>query len=175
MVDEFDKAVSSQSGQEPQIPAGAVATGIQFQLTFSDIIDTIRMYLKGSYFDDIKKAYVPYTEKPIMNEYGISLAMQPLVAYLHRGIVLSDLTNDEIIEIAKTIHGAELDIFFLNYEKVDLNIELIPSVARDIGVNVFASLRRAKNGQLADNIMKQTIVREQIFGDKKHGVFSRGD
>ena len=141
---------------------------IRWRLLLDDVIENIRLTLKGlQYRPDGTLVQV---SEPVMNDYGVGLVTQVLRAYLHRGVILSDLDDHDIREITRAVHKDVADVLFKNFEQVDLDRAMFRAVCRFIAANVYATLRRARFGRERESIDDGLKVEERINAKEKGGI-----
>ena len=150
---------------------------LQYQLEFGEVLDRIRKYLEGQYWDNSAKVYVPYSKdtagnaKPIMTQEGVNLVMRTLVITLHKGISLADITEEEAVRYAQEIHRDMAKTLFIHSDVVGMSPADIRQGTKLISITIYAALTRAIKGATAERVNKIVSVSEQkLTGDRKPGV-----
>ena len=139
---------------------------IQYQLEFGDVIERIRKFLEGYYWDDFQKKYIPYltdsagTAIPLMQPKGINLTMRSLVALEHKGITLADLTERDALVFTQEVHKDLARTLFVHGEEVGLQPTDIKQVTKMISINIYAAFTRAIKGATADRLNKNVTIVE---------------
>lgn len=148
---------------------------LQYQLEFGDVIERLRKYLEGYYWDEGKRTYIPYQTAadgisvvPLMSTRGINLVMRTLVALEHKGITLADLTPDEAVDYAKEIHRDLAKTLFIHSHEIGLAPADVRQITKLISITVYANLTRAIKGATAERMNKIVSVSEQkTSGDRR--------
>jgi len=141
--------------QEIEIYDTQPSNPLAYQLDLDEELRNIYYTLKGIIPISGTKAVVG---EPLLNDYGIQLVMTILRSYLHKGIVLSNLTDDDIREIAFWVGYDVATALMKEAEKTgvsDSKLELITDIVSD---NVYATLRRARYGWTANSLKEQVRI-----------------
>lgn len=150
-------------------------TSITYQLNLGDVIERIRKFLEGYYYDEKEEAWKAIKEDeegeaiPIMNDEGISMVMEPLISLQHRGTLLGNISQSEAEEWSKRIHKKIAGTLFVNMDKIDLQPSKLGLVSQIIGMNIYIALTRAVKGETADKINKIVEVSEHKGLDQTTG------
>jgi len=151
---------------------------LKYQLDFSDVLEHIRKYLEGMYYDEQAGAYVGYQTDnegnpiPLMNPRGVSLVMRTLVGFLHKGIVLGNISHEEATEWAQMIHKSIAKTLFIHGTEIDMAPSDIREITLTISTNVYSALTRAISGSTATQLNQiVTVHEEKSQSDGKRGVF----
>ena len=152
-------------------------SALQYQLEFGDVLQRIRKYLEGFYWDDYNKAYIAYEQDangnaiPLMRPRGINLVMRTLVILEHKGITLADLTEQEARTYAQEIHKDLARTLFIHSEEIGLSPSDIRQITKTISINVYAGFTRAIKGITAKRLNENVSINESKITEGKKGVF----
>lgn len=152
-------------------------SSLQYQLEFSDVINRIRKFLEGYYWDDFTKAFIAYEQDddgniiPLMAPKGINLVMRTLVALEHKGITLADLTENEARTYAQEIHRDLARTLFIHADEIGLAPTDIRQITKMISINIYAGFTRALKGSTADRLNRILQINENKITEGKKGVF----
>ena len=149
---------------------------LKYQLDFSEVIEKVRKYLEGYYWDEVTGAYVAYSSDkdgnviPLMNPKGISLVMRTFVGLEHKGIVLANYTNEEATEWAKQIHRSIARTLFIHGEEIGVAPSDLREITMNISLNIYSAFTRAIGGATATELNQIVTVHEEKSQQGK-GVF----
>lgn len=141
-------------------------TSITYQLNLGDVIERIRKFLEGYYYNEKEDEWKPIrTDEnddpiPIMNDKGISLVMEPLISLQHRGTLLGNIRQSEAEEWSKRIHKKIAGTLFVHLNQINLEPSKLGLISQIIGMNIYIALTRAVKGRTTDKINKIVQVSE---------------
>lgn len=145
----------------------------------AEIISNLDIWLKGAKIMRDDKGRPVVVESPdglkILNEKGRQFVLSYLYAHLQRNIVLSDLDERMISEIAYDAHLHVLKELATKWRVYGISSPYqIPIIADQVTRNIFASLSRAKRGEAWKGFRQISVVTENITKNSppdKQGVF----
>ena len=152
---------------------------LRYQLEFSEVIERVRKYLEGLYYDEQTRTYIAYQTDgqgnpiPLMNQKGIALVMRTLVGLDHKGIVLANLTHEEATEWAKQVHRSIAKTLFIHGAEIEVAPSDLREITMNISMNVYSAFTRAIGGDTAEQLNRIVTVHEEK-SQREGGVFNRG-
>ena len=166
--------------EQPQIgyfapPQSLSDETIRWQLDPTDVIDELRYYLKAFTKKDDGWEKNDFNAQPKMTEEGVNSYMGILRSYLNKNVVLSNLSEDEIIEIMKDLCKT-LRLFLVgNYKAYKIQKKDFSEIYHNTENQIYMFLLRAKNNGERLRWMKTQTVNEvkQTFDErpkKRFGV-----
>lgn len=150
---------------------------LKYQLEFSEVIERVRKYLEGLYWDDAQQAYVAYQTDangkpiPLMNQKGIALVMRTLVGLDHKGTVLANLTHEEATEWAKQVHRSIARTLFIHGAEIEVAPSDLREITMNISMNVYSAFTRAIGGNTAEQLNRIVTVHEEKSNNDNRRVF----
>jgi hypothetical protein len=150
---------------------------VKYQLDFSEVLERVRKYLEGFYFDEATNSYVAFDKDadgnpvPLMNSRGVSLVMRTLVGLNHKGTVLANLTPEEAVEWAKMVHRSIAKTLFIHADEIGVAPSDLREITMNISINVYSAFTRALNGNAATTLNQIITVHEEKGGQQGKGVF----
>lgn len=140
---------------------------LKYQLEFSEVIERVRKYLEGLYWDDAQGVYVAYQTDadgkaiPLMNQKGIALVMRTLVGLDHKGTVLANLTPEEATEFAKSVHRSIAKTLFIHGAEIGVAPSDLREITMNISMNIYTAFTRAIGGDTAERLNQIVTVHEE--------------
>jgi len=143
-----EEAVEDVGGYE-------VANPLAFQLDLDKEIENIYWMLKG--YIRIGDKFVKIGE-PLLSDYGIQIVVSVLRHYLHKGIILSNLDDDDIKNIAFWAGYDLATELMKEYEKTGVQEGKFELIIENVTNNIYATLRRARLGDTAKSLREQIRI-----------------
>lgn len=171
-----------EEGQSPLLGAASIARSPEFSRWTLDPLDDIGLIdliLQGARFYTDPKTGKTMAEvnpkRERLNDYGRREVRTALHFLVHKGIILSNLGEQEISNHAQTIHLILVDALLSEWRLIGVpNPQEARKLAYYIAFDIFAALKRAKDGKTWENLNKLHVVQEKVegAGDKGGGMFS---
>lgn len=155
---------------------------LQWQLELSDTILHLDNRLKGRFWDPNEKKFIYKKGSELMNELGANNCTAIVQSKLSKNIILSNLTEESVLRIAKECRQNVARLIFLRYSDFEMRKANFDTVVQAIDHQVFCTLRRAYNqgeriylGKTQSRVERITREKEgkglgswvPIFGGKK--------
>ena len=162
----------------PVSPIVAMPTEI-LQMIFdpSMVIERIRHDLKGEtgpYLRTVKKDDADIQEtywltngQRDMNDQGVESVISMLNKYVNRNTFFSQLSEDEVYKITKTIARNLAAMFAAKYAEYEIDINRMSIVKEGIVDMVFFALKQSQNAKLIDALTQLVSVSEMRDNSKK--------
>tara|TARA_R100000789_G_scaffold58051_1_gene56053 strand:+ start:295 stop:858 length:564 start_codon:yes stop_codon:yes gene_type:complete len=119
-----------------------------------DVIRDIAHMLNGDVYDGYNDMWIINTEKANMlcNEFGNRTFITYLRSFLNKNLILSNIDNEMINKIALKAADNTADLIYTSYDTFDINKVNAAIIHSMIDDNVYATLRRAKDGFFTDHL-----------------------
>jgi hypothetical protein len=150
---------------------------LKYQLDFGEVLERVRKYLEGFYWDEQKNDYVAYSKDeagnvvPLMNSRGIALVMRSLVGLAHKGTVLANLTPEEAVEWAKMIHRSIAKTLFIHADDIGVAPSDLREITMTISLTVYSAFTRALGGDATEKLNQIVTVHEEKSTGGERKVF----
>ena len=110
-----------------------------------------------------------------MNDFGVNKVVGSIMGYLDTTLILSDLTDDEVRDLAYSFRIKMIKLLAMEYNKFNLDIQSYGSmVVNNCGSIVFFALKRARKFQTAKALQPNTQLIEQRIERKEPPREKRG-
>lgn len=132
----------------------------KWQLSSSDLIEEIRQYLKGNYFNENHNRWERLTE-PWMNDEGIGRLSNILAFYINKNVQLSYFEEFHIENLICDFAKELSEFMRFHYKKYGVSKEHVGMISTMLCDIVFAALMRARLGkesQFIENTEQRTIT-----------------
>ena len=170
MVEEDYEDYEAESPAIPQIQ-----DNVDKILDLDTVINRIITFLSGEVvLPDGRRIRL---HKPVIPEYGIGRVAKILQAYMHKGIILSDLSDSQISTMLEHLHKELVNDIFINREKYGLKDPQTASMlVEEIMDNIWATVMRARYGETARGLREviRTVVERVIERKERRGLFGIG-
>lgn len=176
-LDDYEEnEVEAGTEEEATYQAPLNSDYIDKQINMDEVIENIVRELSGELFLPSKGKVIKFRE-PLMNELGIARIGSILHSYLHKGIILSNLSDAEINHLLRSLMETVITDLFINHDlygiRKESDMELIIHIVES---NVLAALKRARYGETFKGLREvlRTVVQKVIEREKKRGFFGIG-
>lgn len=167
----YEEAVPEE---EPTPTFEARQSPVEAQLDLDSVLWRIYLQLKGK----IAIGDVQITVgRPLLTDYGIQLVMKTLYAYLHKGVILSNIDAEDARKIAFWAAYDLATALLEEYEKVGSPPpSVVDMIVNTVFDNVYTTLTRAIKGETARGL-REIVKVERVRieeKEKKRGFFLGG-
>ena len=140
------------------------------QLDPSKILEELEHRLRGEVWDFSKNQYVQKRE-PMMNEHGISIVMSIVEPRISKIIIMSNLTEQDIMSIIKDFNDNLIDLLLMNYEVMGINKKYLSVVRGLIDDTVYITLKRAlEEGERSKIYPSEKLIVTPSAPQERRGV-----
>lgn len=136
----------------------------------SKTTEAIRHQLRGEVLvwkeftnDDGKKVVLAVWEKQgmrQMNDRGIEYVISKLESYVSRNVIFTQLTEDDILMITKTIDKNIAKVFAAKYQDFEIDKAHMTDIKDDIVHQCFFAMKQSQNKALMDALTKLVSISE---------------
>jgi len=123
------------------------------------VIERFRRNLRGEMFSQEQKKWMKLGKRSA-NDAGIREIISVLDTYVNRNTLLSNLDDEEIYKLTMTLNKELNTLFFMKWDKFDMDIADISLLTTRISDMCFLALKQANNKALLDALTKSYSVRE---------------
>lgn len=160
----------------------------RFQVDLSKTKSDIAHWLNGDMPDENDKGKITWkvNDKPefrVLNEFGVREVMRIINMYLTKDVILSNLKEEVINQIAGTIGEEINDLFFTKYDEIGLDtdskLKNYSSIVITLSHIIYITLMRAKDGKERQGITENRIVNQTEISplnfprQQSPGIFGR--
>lgn len=138
---------------------------VKYVLNTDDVLTSVEAYLSSLVYDTKRKQWVRdeiEAGKPLMNERGVNEIMRVLKIRLSRIFTLSNFNEKDINIISKQFGRNLVLLFFAKYREYEIERVRIRFITHEIVDCVYATLMKARDGQLQTFLKDTTRVTETI-------------
>jgi hypothetical protein len=149
---------------------------VRWQLELNDVCDDIEHFLRGDVL--VNGEWAPERAARLMSEEGIKSFLTILRGRLHKGIILSNFSEKEILPIMYRIAKEVTNFIYLKHDAYNIAFEHFDTIKNVICLNIHATLKRAQEAG-ERNFLSRTQRRiEQVtqFGgmnEQKKGLINK--
>ena len=148
---------------------------IRYQLDNSDIIQSLSMKLRGFRFNPETNEVKYFAEKALINEDGIELLIETLLASMgHKGVLLSNFNVNETYTIARITMNDCAMLLVTNMDRFDIKDSATREVIQSmIRTTIMAILKRPFD-QGERRFIKDTTEEKRVItegANKGRGLF----
>lgn len=113
----------------------------RYILTTEDILEEIEMKLRGRLWSPSKERWVSKGQ-PILNEHGVNTIIWVVSTFLHRGIALSNYSDEDIKRICKGVRIQLIKTLMLEFYNFGVKRSNLSLVVRMVDVTIYSMMRR---------------------------------
>ena len=140
-----------------------------------DVIDEIIHYLRGDFWDNDNRKWIINKDKErrLCNDIGIAAIEATLRGCLNKNLILTNLDQDMINKMALENALNFIRLLYTSWERFDIKRENLTLILQIIDTNVYATLRRSKEGFFVNHLsttqryIEQSNITNQETGEKK--------
>jgi len=170
MEEQPNQTISESIPVRPQITSDI----IKWLITGDDISEQIEVELTGKKVYNGKLVVVNPYKKRLINDEGINAIKVIVTSHIGKGVISSNLTEDEIYRIYNDVWLDVDDKIFQMHEEWEIKEVDCSSIRACIVNNVFFALKRAISGERELDIWGRAVKHTQINSSqpqKKSGFF----
>lgn len=155
MADDGYQQQQNQQGGSPLIGSyqstGLNPNTVALELSNTDIIDDFIHALKGERFNENSERWESIGGE-LVNAKGRSKLLTVMLSVTNRNIILSNLEDEDIDAMSNEIGQSLITWLENNYEEWGIDESGIETVYSLLITNIYAALRRAREGETRDQI-----------------------
>lgn len=136
-----------------------------------DLLDFLKHDLKGEIWVPHKKGtggdWVGKRAQQLLNDEGVTTIISTIRTMVNKFTVLSNLTDDEIIEICRDINTALVETLYFKYKQFGAdkkNLDLIEAKTMNF---IFISLKKSLGGKERESLYSRLFRHETVGGPQK--------
>ena len=118
---------------------------VKWELDLQDLTEEIEHHLRGEVYDIRTNAW-QVRGKQLCNTEGIRTFVTMLRSRFHKGIILSNYTQAQVLQVMKRIDAETIRIIFMNWIKFEIDCAYWDTVRNIVIQNIHAAYLRAVGG-----------------------------
>lgn len=159
----------------PMYQKKADAEFTKWQLDVTEMLELMEHNFRGEVYDQAEDKWEKRYPAE-MSEEGIAYVMKRLRFYMDRNFMLTNLKDEEVFMISRTVSMDIAMVFYQNYRRFGIDKSILTTLVNQISWAVFVTLKRAWGAEerksLRENSQRQEI-RSYAPDQEKKGLFSK--